>query len=70
MVNQINVEIKKIKDNQEIIVKSLFEFACKYPNKLKYKKLKKIEIFLSDLVDGEIDYIVCQPEEYFEELND
>ena len=31
MVNQINVEIRKIKDNQEIIVKSLFEFAYKYP---------------------------------------
>jgi hypothetical protein len=70
MVNQINVEIKKIKDNQEIIVKSLFEFACKYPNKLKYKKLKKIEIFLSDLVDGEIDYIIRNPKDYLKSLED
>ena len=51
-------------------MKSLFEFAYTYPNELEYNKLKKIEIFLSNLVDGEIDYIIRNPKDYLKSLED
>lgn len=70
MEKQINAEIQKIRDYEEIIEKSLVEYANNYPNDLKNYNVKHIVKFISYLIDGEIDYIVCQPKEYLEELND
>jgi hypothetical protein len=69
MKKKIGKEIQKIRDYEQIVEIALFEYAYKYPKQLQYNKLKNIERFVNNLIDGEIDYIVSNPKEYLEELN-
>jgi hypothetical protein len=70
MENQINDEIHKIRNYEEIIEKALFEYAYQNPKDLNYNKLKSIGKFIDNLIDGEIDYIIRNPADYLESIED
>jgi hypothetical protein len=70
MKKQIDVELERIRNYEEIIEKALFEYAYKNPKDLNYNQLKCIEKFISTLIWGEIDYIVRHSNDYLESIKE
>ena len=70
MKNKIAEELKKLTDYETVCSNALYEYRNAKPNQLTGAESKRIGIILKRMFENEKEFLMENPDDYFEIYND